>query len=190
MLLLVTLKVRLHIVFAVMPKVFLLTFFCLNLSQFYWVSYVDHLINQNTLTMISQKLGFQINKSVTSQENLNINLILEEKELLSSKGYTTNVQNLLLLIKGYLDFCFSFSLKQIIFIPSRVTSKTSFLIGHVLTNSSQKVNQCSVIELGISAHDLVYCTRKTPSLKPNKRNIISIRSMKNYTKETFFSKED
>ena len=46
MVLLVTLKVRLYIVtkivFAVVPKVFLLTFFCLNLSQSYWVSYILH----------------------------------------------------------------------------------------------------------------------------------------------------
>ena len=40
-----------------------------------------------------------------------------------------------------------------------------------------------ISELGISNHDLVYCTRKTPSLKPNKQNDISVRSMKTYTKE-------
>ena len=34
-------------------------------------------------------------------------------------------------------------------------------------------------------HDLVYCTRKARSLKPNKHNDISVRSMKNYTKEKF-----
>ena len=56
---------------------------------------------------------------------------------------------------------------------------------HVLTNSSQKVSQCGVIEFGISDQDLVYCTRKTPSLKPNKHNDISVRLMKNYTKENF-----
>ena len=43
--------------------------FCLNLSKSYWVSYIDHLINQislSTLKMFSQKLGFLINKSVIS----------------------------------------------------------------------------------------------------------------------------
>ena len=53
-----------------------------------------------------------------------------------------------------------------------VTSKTAIVIDHVLTNSSQKVSQSGVIELGISDHDLVYCTRKTPSLKLNKHNDI------------------
>ena len=76
------------------------------------------------------------------------------------------------LTKGYLDFCFSFSLEQLISIPTGVTSMTATLIDHILTKSSQKVSQYSVIELGISDHDLVYCTRKTPLLKPNKHNDI------------------
>ena len=42
-----------------------------------------------------------------------------------------------------------------------------------------------MIELGISNQDLVYCTRKTPLLKLNKHNDISIRPIKNCTKEKF-----
>ena len=76
-------------------------------------------------------------------------------------------------------------MEELISIPTRVTSKTATLIDYVLTNSSQKVIQCSVTELGISDLDLVYCKKKTPSLKLNKHNDISIRSMKNYTKEKF-----
>ena len=62
-------------------------------------------------------------------------------------------------------------------IPTRVTIKTATLIDHVLTNFSQKVSQFGVIELGMSDHDLVYCTRKTLSLKPNEHIDISVRSM-------------
>ena len=115
--------------------------------------------------------------------DVNINLILDEKEIFSNKSYRTNGQNFLPLTKSYLDFCFSFSLEQIISIPTRVTSKTATLIDHVLANSFQKVGQCGVIELGISDQDLVYCTKKTPSLNPNEHNGRSIRSMKNNTKE-------
>ena len=95
-------------------------------------------------------------------------------------------QNFPPLAKGYLDFCFSFSLKQLISIPTRVANKTPTLIDYVLTDSSQKVSQCSIIELGISDQDLVYCTKKKPSFKLNKHNDISIRSMKNYTKAKNF----
>ena len=106
---------------------------------------------------------------------LNIDLILDKKEIFSNKSYRSNSQNLLPLTKGYLDFCFFFSLEQLISITIRVTSKTATLIDHVLTNCSEKVSQCSVIELGISDHTLVYCTRKTPSLKPNKHIDIFVR---------------
>ena len=55
-------------------------------------------------------------------------------------------------------------MEQLISIQTQVTSKTATLIDHVLTNSFQKVSHCSVIELGISDHNLVYFTRKTPLL--------------------------
>ena len=54
-------------------------------------------------------------------------------------------------------------MEQLIYIPTRVTSKTATLIDHVLINSSQKVSQYGVIELDIYDHDLVYYTRKTAS---------------------------
>ena len=103
--------------------------------------------------------------------DLNINLILEEKQIFSNKSYISNSQILPPLAKCYLDFCFSFSLEKLITIPTKVTSKTATLIDHALTNSSQKASQCGVIELGISDHGLVYCTRKAPSLKPNKHKL-------------------
>ena len=67
--------------------------------------------------------------------DLNINLILEEKEIFSNKSYRSNSQNLPPLTKSYLDFCFSFSL-ELISRPTRVTGKTATVIDHVLTNSS------------------------------------------------------
>ena len=119
--------------------------------------------------------------------DLNFNLLLDKIEIFSNKSYCqsywTDCQNLLPLTKGYLDFCFFFSMEQLISIPTRVTSKTAILIDHVLINSSQKVSHYGVIELGISDHNPVYCTRKIPPLKLNKHNYISIRSTKYYTKE-------
>ena len=80
--------------------------------------------------------------------DLNINLLFDKKEIFSNKSYRPNAQNLPPLTKSYLHFYFSFPLEQLISIPTTVTSKTTTLIDHALTNSSQKVNQCSVIELG------------------------------------------
>ena len=189
MVLLFTLKVRLHIVtktvFAVISKVFLLAFFFfLNLIQSLHRApnksdFIKHINNLFTETWVSDKEECYI------LGDLNINLILDEKETFSNKSYRTNSQNLPHLTKDYLNFFFS--LEQLISIPITVTSKTVALTDHVLSSSSQKVSQCGVIELGISIsdNDLAYSTRKTTSLKPNKLNEISIRSMKNYTKEKY-----
>ena len=97
----------------------------------------------------------------------------------------SNGQNLTPLTIGYLYICFSFFLEQLISISTRVISKTATIIDHVLTSSSKKVSQCGLNELDISYHYLAYWTRKTPSLKPNKHNDITVSSMKNYTKENF-----
>ena len=158
MVLLVTLKVQLHIVtktvFAVIPKGFFLTFFLPKSKPILLVilyrpldrsDFVEHI----TETGVLDKQGCYL------LGDLNINLILDEKEIFNSKSYRTNGQNLPPLKKCYLDFCFSFSLEQVIPIPTRVTRKTATLIDHVLTNSSQKVSQCGVVELGISDHYLV-----------------------------------
>ena len=118
--------------------------------------------------MFSQKLVLD-KQECYLQGNLIISLILDEKEIFSNKMYGTDSQNLPPLTNSYLEFFFSYSLEQLISIPNRVTSKTATLIDHVLTNFSQIVSQCSVIKLGISD---VYCSRKTPSLKPDKHKDI------------------
>ena len=57
------------------------------------------------------------------------------------------------------------------------------LIDHILTNSKEKVRNYSVTSSGISDHDLIYCTRKTNTVKTGKHNTISIRSYRKYSKE-------
>ena len=138
------------------------------------LDFVTHINNVFTETGILDKQECYLLR------DLNINLLPDKREIFSNKSYKKMAKTL---TKGYLDFCFSFFLEQLISIPTRVTSKTAILIDHVLTNSSQKVTQSGVIELGKSDHDYVHCIRKTPSLKLNKQNDIFIRAMKNYTKE-------
>ena len=92
------------------------------------------------------------------------------------------------LVKNYIDLCFSHSLHQLIMEPTRTTEHTKTLIDHILTNSPEKVIQSSVIEMGLSHHELVHCSRKTSLLKLNENYEISIRSMKNYSDEIFVDK--
>ena len=68
---------------------------------------------------------------------------------------------------------------------NRVTDQTATLIDHILTNSPDKVSQSGVIDLGLSDHDLIYCTRKTSLPKSHKHNEIFVRSLKRYSAEKF-----
>ena len=84
--------------------------------------------------------------------DLNINLL--DKGTMTSNG-----------IKRYKEFCSLHGLKQIIKSPTRITDKSTSLLDHILTNSPQKVSQHGVLGLGLSDHQLIYCTRKTTRIK-------------------------
>jgi len=86
-------------------------------------------------------------------------------------------------LSKYKELCQTCSLKEIIQEPTRVTSSTSSLLDHILTNSGWKISQKGVIDVGLSDHQLIYCTRKILRAKTNMHNQIRVRSLKNYTKD-------
>jgi len=69
--------------------------------------------------------------------------------------------------------------------PTRVTVDTSALLDHVLTNSHDRVSQSGVIDIGLSDHQLIYCTRKIVRPKTNEHKYITIQSLKNYSEDAF-----
>ena len=65
-------------------------------------------------------------------------------------------------------------------------SKTFFTtIDLILVSDTDKNSQRGVLDLGISDHCLIYCTRKVLRNIINSHNTVKIRSLKNYNKETF-----
>ena len=64
------------------------------------------------------------------------------------------------LINKYKEFCQKFSFIQLIRNPTRITSNSSILLDHILSNSKYNVSNHCVIEIGISDHQLIFCTRK------------------------------
>ena len=82
------------------------------------------------------------------------------------------------LTMSYLEFSFTHSLEQIITGPTRITDQTATLIDHILTNSPDKISQSGDIDLGLSDHDLICCTRKTSLSKSQKHNEIFVHSLK------------
>lgn len=71
-------------------------------------------------------------------------------------------------------------LLQLINFPTRVTCNASTLINHILTNKQNNISQSGVIDIAVSDHSMIYCTRKIPKVKYNKHKELTFCSLKNY----------
>ena len=84
-------------------------------------------------------------------------------------------------VKKNHQFCTMHGLKPLIQSPTRVTSSTSFLI-HMLTSAPSRVFQKGVINVGVSDHQLIFCTTKISRIKTGgAHKYLNFRSLKNYT---------
>jgi len=81
-----------------------------------------------------------------------------------------------------------FGLDQMIDEPTRISINKSSLLDHILTNFKDIICQQGVIRIGLSDHDIIFCTRKIKRPKSYSHNTIYSRSFKNYTKENFIEK--
>ena len=137
-----------------------------------------------------EHLDIYLNKSTIShiQEcylmgDFNVNRLSRNKMLLDD-SYSKDSP----LVKKYINLCFSHSLYQLTAKPTRTTQHTKTLINHILTNSTEKVIQSGVIEMGLSDHWLIYCTRKASLVKLNEYCEICIRSVNNHSNKIFVEK--
>ena len=106
--------------------------------------------------------------------DFNVNLLLNDKFILK-ENQSLDVRNLSSpLVSKYKELCQTFSLKEIIQEPTRVTSNTSSLLDHILTNAGWKISQKGVIDVGLSDHQLIYCTQKILRTKANMHNQIRV----------------
>ena len=121
--------------------------------------------------------------------DININVFLNGKNILQDKKtYLDNTLPLETNLKKYRELCLSFSLFQIINSPTRITTNSSSLIDHILTNASDKITQNGVIDIGVSDHQLIFCTRKIIRSKHNSHKTIRCRSFEHYTPDVFNQK--
>ena len=88
--------------------------------------------------------------------DFNINLFLKQIYIF----HQTNTQSMSPEVKNYFQFCSLYGLEQLIKSPTRVTCSTSSLIDHILTTFPERVSQQGIIDVGLSDHKLIYCTRK------------------------------
>ena len=115
--------------------------------------------------------------------DFNINLFENGKYVLQKSS--SNNKNLDSFTKEYYECCTLFGLKHLIKCPTRVTCNSSSILDHVFASFSDRVSQIGVIDIGISDHQLIYCTRKTARIKSYCHKQITFCSLKNYSPEIY-----
>ena len=66
--------------------------------------------------------------------------------------------------KNYLPFGKMFGLEQIINSPTSITCRNTPLLDHFLASIFWWISQLGVVNVGVSDHQLIYCTRKINKL--------------------------
>ena len=76
-------------------------------------------------------------------------------------------------------------IKQLIEVPTRVTCSSSTIIDHILASFPNRVSQQGVIDVGLSDHQIIYCTRKISRIKTGIHKEIRYHSLKNYSADIY-----
>ena len=122
-----------------------------------WVLFIIH---QAKVVLLKQLLkSFQRLTNDTEiyiLGDFNINLLSKQQYIFRQ----TNTQSVSHDVKKYFQFFSLYGLEQLIKSPTRVTCNTSSLIDHILTTFPERVSQPGIIDVGLSNHQLIYCTRK------------------------------
>ena len=128
----------------------------------------------NLSTSISQTCSFNV-QEVYILGDLNINLI-------NSQKHTPNG------IKRYKEFCSLHGIEQLLTLPTRITNNSSSLLDHILTNSADRISQFGIVNVGLSDHQLIYCTRKITRTRLNTHKYVKMRSLKYYSEDLYVKK--
>ena len=83
-------------------------------------------------------------------------------------------------VKSYYEFCTFFSLHQLIKVPTRITCNSATIIDHILASYPERVTQQGIIDVGLSDHQLIFCTRKNSRIKRHAQTI-KFHSFKHYS---------
>ena len=133
-------------------------------------------------TLNKELVNFDIDQKETYLlGDFNVNLLYGTKYILKEKCNSASAIGPL--INKYKEFCQKFSFTQLIRNPTRITSSSSTLLEHILSNSKYNVSHHGVIEIGLSDPRLIFCTRKLNRRKLNTQNHVQLWVFKNYTPE-------
>ena len=85
----------------------------------------------------------------------------------------------------YQEFCNVFNLKQLISCPTRITCSSSTIIDHILPSYPDRISRKGIIDIAVTDHQLIFCTRKTLKVKTVAHEQISFRLLQNYSAVTY-----
>ena len=89
-------------------------------------------------------------------------------------------------VKNYLEFCTMFGLTQLIKSPTRITCSSTSLIDHILASVPENISREGVVNVVLSDHQFIYCTRKINRIKTGGvHKKIKFRSLKNYVADSY-----
>ena len=91
-------------------------------------------------------------------------------------------------IKRYKEFCSLHGIEQLLTLPTRITNNSSSLLDHILTNSADRISQFGIVNVGLSDHQLIYCTRKITRTRLNTHKYVKMRSFKYYSEDLYVKK--
>ena len=118
--------------------------------------------------------------------DFNINLIFKGKYIFDKPDeFRQFYKELSPEIKKYTKLYSTYGFKQLIKGPTRTKRSTSILIDHILTNTNEYISQSGIVDITVSDHSMVYCTRKISSAKYIKHKEITFRSLKNYSVDVY-----
>ena len=100
----------------------------------------------------------------------------DNQEVYILGDFNVNVLECSNVSKKYEELCSLRGLKQVIETYTRITENSSTLIDHILTNSVETLSQSGVLEIALSDHYAIYCTRKFQKQKYHKQKFITVRS--------------
>ena len=86
---------------------------------------------------------------------------------------------------SYYEFCTVFSLHQLIRVPTRITCNSATIIDHMLESYPERFTQQGIIDVGLSDHQLIFCTRKLSRIKRGVHKHVKFRSFKHYSADLF-----
>lgn len=137
--------------------------------------------------MIREFEALGVNNEIYVLVYFNVNLLSRDKYVFNKTNEAKKIdKDLLPEIKSTRNFFKSMAwANDRLSNQNNLQSNTSILIKNILTNTQENFSQSGVINIAISDHSLIHCTRKIPKAKYNSHKDITFSFLKNYSADVY-----